>query len=124
MDLEALKAALAASPDNVPLLLLVAKAHEDRFELTEARGCFERVLTLQPDHVEALLGVARVLDLGGESSQAMVRLEALCAVKPDFAPAWLLRARIALDEEDAVSARGFYDKAVALDRSVADDELL
>jgi len=124
MDLDSLKAALAASPENIPLLGLVAKAHEDRFELRDALGYYERMVAIQPDHAEALLGIARLMDLSGESSQAMVRLEALCARKPDFAPAWLLRARIAVDENDAGAARGFYDRAVALDRSVADDELL
>lgn len=124
MDLEALKLALAASPDNVPLLLLVAKAHEDHFQLAEARGCLERVLALQPAHADALLGIARLMDLAGESSEAVVRLEALCAARPDFAPAWLLRARIAMDENEPQLARECYDKAVALDRSAADDELL
>ena len=124
MDLEALKLALAASPDNVPLLLLVAKAHEDCFELANARVCLDRVVSLQPGHADALLGIARLMDLAGESSQAVVRLEALCEMKPDFAPAWLLRARIALDENEAGLAREYYDRAVALDRSVADDELL
>lgn len=124
MDLEALKLALAASPDNVPLLLLVAKAHEDCFELSDARTCLDRVVALHPDHAGALLGIARLMDLAGESSEAVVRLEALCAMKPDFAAAWLLRARIALDENEPVPARGFYDKAVALDRAVADNELL
>ena len=32
MDLDALRAALAASPHNIPLLMLVGKLHEDRFE--------------------------------------------------------------------------------------------
>jgi transitional endoplasmic reticulum ATPase len=124
MDLEALKMALAASPDNVPLLLLVAKAHEDCFELANARACLDHVVSLQPNHAEALLGIARLMDLAGESSEAVVRLDALCATKPDFAAAWLLRARIALDENEAGQAREFYDRAVTLDRSVADDELL
>ncbi len=124
MDLEALKAALAASPDNLPLLMLVGKMHEDRFELADARACFDRVVALQPDHGEALVAIARILDLSGESSEAAVRLESLCARQPKLAPAWLLRARIALDEGDAHAARGFYDTAVGLDRSVADDELL
>ena len=124
MDLDALKAALAASPDNIPLLMLVGKLHEDRFELADARACFDRVVAIQPDHGEALVGIARLLDLSGESSQAAVRLESLCARQPKLAAAWLLRARIALDEGDANSARGFYDTAVDLDRSLADDDLL
>ncbi len=124
MDLEALKIALAASPDNIPLLLMVAKLEEDQFSLAEARRHLDRVVALQPRHREALLGIARLLDFSGESSEAMVRLESLCAAEPDYAQAWLLRARVAVEEGDAAHARDFYDKAVALDRACADDELL
>lgn len=124
MDLDALKAALAASPDNVPLLLLVGKLHEDRFELADARVCFDRVLVLQPEHGEAQVAIARLLDLSGETSEAAVRLESLCAKQPKLATAWLLRARIAMDEGDAPAARGYYDVAVDLDRNLGDDELL
>ncbi len=124
MEFEALKAALAATPHNVPLLVIVGKMHEDRFELAEARACFDRVLAVEPGHADAHLGIARLLDLSGESSEATVRLESLCDRQPNFAPAWLLRSRIALDEGDAAAARAFYDTAVDLDRSLADDELL
>jgi len=124
MDIGALKAALEASPDNVPLLMLVAKAHEDHFELADAKACFDRVLHLKPDHAEAMLGIARLLDLSGESSHAMIRLEVLCKNHPQFAEAWLLRARIAMDEGEANDARDFYDRAVDLKRELADDELL
>jgi transitional endoplasmic reticulum ATPase len=124
MEFEALKAALAASPANIPLLILVGKMHEDRFELADARACFDRVIAQQSDHAEAHLGIARLLDLGGESSEAAVRLESLCGRQPKLAAAWLLRARIAMDEGDAASARTFYDTAVDLDRAIADDELL
>ena len=124
MEFEALKAALAATPHNVPLLVIVGKMHEDRFELAEARTCFDRVLAEEPGHAEAHLGIARLLDLSGESSEAAVRLESLCDKQPNFGSAWLLRSRIAMDEGDAAAARTFYDTAVDLDRALADDELL
>jgi transitional endoplasmic reticulum ATPase len=124
MDLDTLRAALAASPDNVPLLLLVAKLEEDRFAVADARNLLDRVLAQEPRNREALLGIARLLDFSGESSQAMVRLEDLCSRDPGFAAAWLLRARIALEEGDAAHARHFYDQAVELDRGQADDALL
>ena len=124
MDLDALRTALAASPENVPLLLMVARLEEDLFGMAEARSMFDRVLAIEPRNREALLGIARLLDFMGKSSEAVVRLEDFCAKDPDYAAAWLLRARISLDEKDADRARQFYDKAVALDRSQADDELL
>lgn len=124
MDLDALRTALAASPDNIPLLLMVAKLEEDRFAVMEARELFDRVLAIDSRNREALLGIARLLDFSGESSQAIVRLEDLCSHDPGFAAAWLLRARISLEEGEADKARQYYDKAVELDRSVSDDALL
>ena len=124
MDLDALKIALAASPDNIPLLMMVAKLEEDQFALADSRAHLDRVLAIDPSHPEALLGVARLLDFAGETSEAIVRLEALCAKQPKFGPAWLLRARISVQEGEAVQAREYYDTAVDLDRSLADDELL
>lgn len=124
MDLEALRVALAASPENIPLLLMVAKLEEDRFAVAEARALFDRVLALDPRNRDALLGIARLLDFSGESSQAIVRLEDLCVRDPGFAAAWLLRARISLEEGEAQKARQYYDRAVELDRVQADDALL
>lgn len=124
MDIEALRMALAASPDNIPLLLLVAKLEEDQLAMAEARSRFDRVLALDPRNREALLGIARILDFSGESSQAIVRLEDLCAREPGFAQAWMLLARIYIEEGEAMKARAYYDKAVDLDRSLADDSLM
>ena len=124
MDLNALKIALEASPDNIPLLLMVAQGHEDQFELEEAKGYLERVLALEPDHGAAQVGMARLLDLSGESSQAIVRLEALCDSQPDLAEAWLLLARLVLEEGDGPSARKHYDRAIELNPGLADQELL
>ncbi len=124
MDLEALHKALEASPENIPLLLMVATEEENMFGFREARSLLDRVLAIDPQNSAALLGIARLLDFMGKSSEGAVRVEDLCNRQPDYAPAWLLRARITLDEGDGHSARTYYDKAVALDRSLADDELL
>ncbi len=124
MDLDALRIALAASPQNIPLLLMVARLEEERLAVVEARSLFDRVLALDARNKDALLGIARLLDFSGESSQAVVRLEDLCVREPAYAPAWLLRARIALDEGEAGNAHHYYSRAVDLDRSLADDELL
>ncbi|GAA5121808.1 AAA family ATPase [Luteolibacter yonseiensis] len=124
MDLDALRVALAASPENIPLLLMVAKLEEDRFAIGEARELLDRVLALDAGNRDALLGIARLLDFSGESSQAIVRLEDLCIRHPGFAAAWLLRARLSQEEGEPSKARQYYDRAVELDRSQADDSLL
>jgi len=124
MNLDALRHALAASPDNVPLLLMVAKLEEDQFAMAEARLLLDRVLALEPGNREALLAIARLLDFSGETSQAIVRLEDLCSRDPGYAAAWLLRARLTHEEGAPARARQYYDKAVEIDRSQADDALL
>ena len=124
MDLDALRIALAASPENVPLMLMIAKLEEDRFAVAEARALFDRVLAVDAGNREALLGIARLLDFTGNGSEAMVRLEDLCTRDPKFAAAWLLRAQISLEEGEAARARQFYDRAVEIDRTQADDALL
>ena len=124
MNLEALKAALAASPDNVPLLLMVAEALEDSFELEESREILERVLSHDPTNAVALVSLARILDLDGATSQAIVRVESLCQSQPNCGPAWLLRARLAFKEGEVKAARGFYEKAIECDASIVDEPFL
>jgi len=124
MDYEALKAALAASPDNVPLILLVAKAAMAVFELEEAKSYFEQALAIEPEQPEALLGVIQVLNFSGKSSEAILRVEKLCEQHGDYAPAWITRATLLLNEGAAQEARTAYDKAVECDPQLADDELL
>lgn len=124
MDLDALQAALAASPENVPLLHMVAQAHEDQFELEESADVLRRVLELDAGNVKAAVSRARLLDLEGKTSEAIVRLEALCAREQDCAEAWMLRARLALKDGEAGEARDYYETAVRLEAGLRDDDLL
>lgn len=124
MDLDALKAALEASPDNVPLLRLVAQACEDQFELDEARIFLDRILAIEPGDAGARVSLARLLDLEGRTSEAVVRLEVLCREQPGCGSAWMLRARLALKEGEAAEARDFFERAVRLDAALRDDDLL
>jgi len=123
-DIESLKQALAVSPNNVPLILLLANAYIDQFNLEEARTRFDQVLAIEPENAEAKTGVAQILDLNGKTSEAVIRLEQVCQESPEFAPAWRLRAKLALNEDEADAAREFYDRAIVLDPGQADAELL
>jgi len=123
MELEALRKALAASPDNVPLLMLVAGACEEAFEIDEAMGHIDRALALAPGHVEASMAKVRLLGLAGKTSEAVVRVEALCGDEPGCGAAWILRARLALEEGEGEAAWGFYVRAVKLDGELEDDDL-
>ena len=124
MDLNTLKAALAGSPNNIPLLILVAKAAEDEFNLEEARQTYDRILTLEPNNPEALMGIARLLDFDDKTTEALVRMESLCSQNPELAEAWLLRAKLALKKSEGAEARSFYEQAIKLKPEIRDDDLL
>lgn len=124
MELTALKAALAASPENVPLLVMVAKACEDEFELEEAKEHWEKVTSLEPKNTDAQMGIARLLDFDGKTSEAILRLDVLCAQDSEVAEAWLLRSKLALKEGDAGDAREFYERAQAMNANLRDEDLL
>ena len=124
MNLDALKAALAASPENVLLLVMLAQACGEEFELEEAQGYWERVLALEPNNTEAQIGMAQLLDFDGKTSQAILRLEVLCAQDAGVGAAWLLRAKLALKEGEVGDAREFYERAQALDANLRDEDLL
>jgi len=121
--LDPLRQAVAVSPDNLPLLMLLAQACLDEWSLEEARSIFERVLQLDPARPEPKLGIARILHLSGKTSEAVVRTEAVIAQHPEFAPAHLLLARLNAGEGNRDTARSCYDRALALDPTIRDATL-
>jgi SpoVK/Ycf46/Vps4 family AAA+-type ATPase len=123
MDIESLKAALAASPENVPLLLLIGRTYEDQFELADARQSYQRVLEIEAENAEAQVRIASLLDLDGRTSEAVIRLESLISREADQASVHLLLARLLLKEGDAKLARKHYDNAVQLESHLANDDL-
>lgn len=123
-DIDSLKQALAFSPDNVPLLLMLGEAYLDQFSLEEAKESYESALRVDPANAPARVQLARLLDLEGRGSEAILRLEQVCAESPGYAPAWLLRAAFSLNEGRAREAREFYERAAGLDPAAKNDELL
>lgn len=123
-DLEALIQALELSPDNVPLIVLLARGYIERNQHEEARRQYDRALEIDPSHTGARMGIAHLVALQGKCSEATVRLESICCDQPNYAPAWVLLATIALQEGNAQEARSYYDQAIAIDVSSADPELL
>ena len=121
--LDPLRQAVAVSPDNVPLLLLLAQACLDEWSLDEARSIFERVISIDPARPEARVGIARILHLSGKTSEAVVRTEALIVQYPNYAPAHLLLARLHAGEGNLDAARTSYDRALALDPTGKDPSL-
>ncbi|MFT4547300.1 MAG: transitional endoplasmic reticulum ATPase [Verrucomicrobiales bacterium] len=124
MDIEALEQAVAVSPDNIPLCLLLADAYLGAFSIDEAVIKFEHVISLEPKNAAAKVGLAQALELSGKTSEAILRLEQVCEDTPDHAPAWIQRAKFALSEGEAQEARKFYDRGVEISPQAADKDLL
>ena len=112
--LNALRDALAVSPDNVPLrehlastLLTAGRAEEAEAEFREAlaRGAGS----------SAQLGLARAFFALGKLREASVLAESLADELPHDAGAQLLLARVLLNEGRPVEARERYTRAVQLD---------
>jgi SpoVK/Ycf46/Vps4 family AAA+-type ATPase len=121
--LDPLRQAVAVSPTNVPLLLLLAQACLDEFSLDEARGAFEKAHALEPARPEPKVGIARVLHLGGRTSEAFVRVEAVIAQHPEYAPAHLLLARLHAGEGSRAAAQACYTRALEIDPTLKDPSI-
>ncbi|MBI4028292.1 MAG: AAA family ATPase [Verrucomicrobia bacterium] len=122
-QLETLRQAVAVSPNNVPLLLLLAQACLDEFSPEEAREIYDRVLGIEPGRKEAKLGIARALYLDGKLSEAAVRAEAFVGEHPKDASAWLLLSRILLSDGNREQARDHYQKSQQLEGGLKDPAL-
>lgn len=123
-DLEGLKKAVAVSPDNAPLIVMLAQAYLENFSPDEAREQFERALELEPNNVEAKLGLIETIEQTGKISEAIVRAEGLCSAEPKNARAKLLMARLLVADGDGKQARDFYDAAIALAPTLENPDLL
>lgn len=121
--MESLRLALQQSPDNVPLMLLYARACLEEFSPAEARETYLSCIRRDPGNAEARTGLAQVAVLEGKASEAVVRLEQLIEECPDHAPAYVVLSRVILGEGDAGRARRLYQRALEISRSAADPAL-
>ena len=121
--LEPLRAAVAVSPDNVPLLLLLANACMEEWSLEEGRDIFDRILRIDPARMEAKLGIAKILHLSGKTSEAIVRTEAVTRDHPGYAPAWIFLSRLNLGDGNREQAQANYEEALKLDPVSKDTSL-
>lgn len=121
--LDSLRQAIAVSPDNVPLLLMLGEGCLDHFLFDEAKQHFQRVLSLEPTNVGAQMGLARAAYLEGNLSEAVVRAEAIAKAHPQQGSVWRLLSRLAFIEGHVVEAREHYRKARQVEPGVQDEGL-
>lgn len=121
--LAGLRAALAVSPDNVPLRLHLGRALLDAGLADEAEEVLKLALALDSANPQLRHALARSYQQQGKRSQALVILEDL-AKDPDVDPAALvLFARLLLATGEAMLAGRQYRRAIALDPGAADEAL-
>jgi SpoVK/Ycf46/Vps4 family AAA+-type ATPase len=121
--LDDLRRAVAVSPENVPLLVLLGEACLDNFLFDEAHQHFQGALTHDPKNFAAQLGLARAAYQSGQLSQAVVRAEALAAAHPDNGAVLRLLSRLAFIEGRVDEAREIYARARAAEPAVRDEAL-
>lgn len=122
-EIEGLRAALAASPDNIPLRKLLAETLMKLGHPEEAEAEYRAALTLAPDSDPLKLGLARAFFQQGKDSHATVIVEPL--VRRDDTPpeAYLLHARLLFRAGDVEFAVTEYKHAVRGDSRLRDPEL-
>jgi transitional endoplasmic reticulum ATPase len=119
-QIEALRQAVAVSPDNAPLLSLLGEACLDQFLFDEARQHFQNALSRDPQNFSAQLGLARVAYQSGQTSEAVLRTEALTQANPNSGAAWRLLSRLAFIEGRVEEAREHYARAREIEPTVRD----
>jgi transitional endoplasmic reticulum ATPase len=122
-QIDALRQAVAVSPENVPLLVMLGEACLDQFLFEEAQQNFQNALGREANNFAAQLGLARTAYQSGRLSEAVVRAEALAAAHPNSGAVLRLLSRLAFIEGRVDEARQHYARACAVEPSVRDEGL-
>jgi len=120
--IEALRAALKVSPDNIPLRKHLAETLLAYGRPEEAETEFREAMTIEPNDSELKVGLARAFDQQGKTSHALVIVEDLAKAPNAPAGAPLLLARLLVREGEVERAVAMYRRAVEIDPNVADAE--
>ncbi|RMG85673.1 MAG: hypothetical protein D6714_05545, partial [Bacteroidetes bacterium] len=120
MNLNDLRDAIKASPDNVPLRKLYARAlmNENRFQ--EAEIEWKEALRLAPDDQALKVGLAEAFCAQKKTSLGLVIIEELTATAAPPPRAWLVFAKLLLQAKQPRDAKSAYQKALLLDPELKD----
>ncbi len=119
----ALRAALSVSPDNIPLRQHLAATLLGIGRYADAEAEYRQALAMAPDHLELKLGLANAYAQQGKNSHALVIVEDLIKLPKAPADTFVLYARLLSAAGDERRAASMYRRAIDLDPDVADEEL-
>lgn len=120
--ISSLKAALATSPDNVPLRLLLAQTFLEMERLEESEKEF-KILLDSSSHLEAKLGLASIFYKRSNYSACNVILEEIIDNGSNDLNTHSLYAKALIKENNIAKAIEIYKKAIAIDSEYFDEEL-
>ena len=121
--IESLKEALKISADNLPLRMLLAENLTSCGRHEEAEREYTRALAQSPGDIRLAVSLAQSCFANGKYSQALVIVEDAMK-KPDPPPrAFLLFARLMLNESKLQVAIDNYKRAVSLEPGLKDSHL-
>ncbi|MEM8678334.1 MAG: AAA family ATPase [Planctomycetota bacterium] len=121
--IEALRAAVSVSPDNIPLRMHLADTLAQFGQFEQAEAEYRDALRREPQHLDIKLGLAKMYRQQGKQSQAMVIVEDLCKRPTAPGPALVLYARLLLDEGRPADAVAQYKLALENDPECGDASL-
>ena len=119
----ALRAALKVSPDNVPLRTHLAATLYDLGRYGEAEAEYRHALNLAPADRELRVGLAGAYYQQGKNSHALVIVEELIKAPDAPAATFVLYARLLLAAGDERQAASMYRRALGINAAAADAEL-
>lgn len=119
-ELTQLRAAVAASPDNLPLRKLYANALLRHKKYEEAETAFKDILRLSPDDTSLKVGLATAFYQLSKTAAGLVIMEEVIKTGTPPGHAWLLYAKLLLKAGDGAEAKDAYEKAILIDPSLDD----
>ena len=122
-EVQKLREALSASPDNTYLRILLTQALIRGENWSEAQDECLHILKKDPASLPAKTNLAQVYYGKGEYSTAIIVLEEVLQENPDQIEALLLISKAFLQENDTPKATQYYKKVKALNPHRTDDEL-
>lgn len=119
-ELTQLRAAMASSPDNIPLQKLFAQALLRHQKYEEAEATYKNILRVTPDDLSVKLGLATAFCGLSKISTGLVIIEEMIKNPKPPVRTWLIYAKLLLQAGSGPEAKDAYEKAVLLDPNLKD----
>jgi SpoVK/Ycf46/Vps4 family AAA+-type ATPase len=122
-ELNDLREAIQASPNNIPLRKMYAKALHKNSRYQEAEIEYKEALRLSPNDLSLKLGLIESFYEQEKTSLGLVIIEEITTQPTPPAKAWLLYAKLLLQSGNSFEAKHTYEKAILLDNNLKDSFL-